>query len=124
MLYAQTGRSALATAILLAAMAYGIFIAIQYLPHKLESVSVNSVLESLASKQQTHPAPDVHSVEAALNRLLSINQLDELREDFQVQQSGDDFIVEVSYQRTINLLFDEKTLYYDQAITLESGKKP
>ena len=118
----QIGGSSIFNAILLLALAYGIFFGIQYIPQKIESTTVDSILESLSSSQQSEPATDVQSVEAAINRLLNVNQMDELRSNFHVRQSGYDFIVEVSYDRTINLIYEEKTVHYERAITLESRK--
>ena len=114
----EHGGSALGTVIFLAALGYAVFIGLQYVPQKIEDMSLNSILDSMHILQQQTPAGSVQAVEATIDRLLSTNELGELRGNFKVQQDGNTFIVTVSREWKLNLIFQEKLMKYEKTLTL------
>ncbi len=115
----QRGGSAISTAITLAVVAYLLFVGIQYVPQLIESGSIDSILESLEKNQQTDPAKSAGAVQGRINSLLDTNMMNDKRDVFSVRQNGNTVIVDVSYDRELNLLFDTRTMPYRKTITLE-----
>jgi hypothetical protein len=114
----ERGGSALGTVIFLAVLGYAVFIGLQYIPQKIEDMSLNSILDSMHILQQQTPVGSVQAVEAMIDRLLSTNELGELRGNFKVQQDGQTFIVTVSREWKLNLIFQEKLMKYEKTLTL------
>ena len=109
---------ALVTILVLAVLAYGVFVAIQYVPLRIESGSVDSILESMENSQQKAPANSVREVQDKITSLLSVNQRNDLKDSFNVRQNGNKFIITVKYERELNLLYEKKVLKYDKSLTL------
>lgn len=109
---------ALVTLIILALAAYGVFVGIQYVPLHIEATSVNSILESIGGSHRASPLSSVSEVEAKIKNLLNINEMRELEDKFQVRQHLGDFIIEVQYERKLNLLFENRVIQYDKSLTL------
>lgn len=115
----RQGGSALTTILILVVAGYGVFIGIQYVPQLIESGSVDSILESVDSLQRIEPFTSVGTVEAKINGLLNINEMDNMKDNFNVRQEGNSFIVEVSYERELNLLYEKKKISYEKTLTLK-----
>ncbi len=115
----QRGGSAISTVVTLAVVAYLLFVAIQYVPQLLESSSIDSILESLEKNQQSDPAKSAGAVQGRINSLLDTNMMNDKRDLFSVRQNGNTVIVDVSYDRELNLLFETRTMPYRKTITLE-----
>ena len=115
----QRGASALGTVIFLAALGYAVFVGLQYIPQKIENMSIDSILDSMHILQQQTPAGSVQAVEATIDRLLNTSELGELRGNFNVQQNGKTFVVTVSREWTLNLIYQEKLMKYEKTLTLE-----
>lgn len=114
----QAGASAVGTIIFLAVIGYGIYVGIQYVPQFIESSSVDSILDSLEINQREEPADSVQDVESRIKRLLDVNEMKNMEDSFDVRQDGNSFIVEVSYERELNLLYEVKKMKYEKTITL------
>jgi hypothetical protein len=115
----QRGASTLGTIILLGVLGYGVFIGLQYIPQKIEDLSVDSVLDSIETIQQQNPSAGVRNVEATLDRLLNTNNLQHLRSNFKVYQSGKDIIVTASREWKLNLIYTEHVMKYEKTRTLK-----
>jgi hypothetical protein len=114
----QRGASAVGTVILLAIAAYGVFVGIQYVPQLIESSSVDSILNSIEHDNRAAPGRSAQALRAKVDNHLSINQLTHLKDNFEVREWGSDYIIEVSYERTLNLLYETKTIKYENSLTL------
>jgi hypothetical protein len=110
--------SALVSLIVLVAVLYGAFLAIQYVPIAIESSSVDSILENLEKGHRTERAGSVQDVKDRIGNFLNINQMDDLQENFDASHSFGNYVVNVSYERELNLLFDRKALVYEKSVTL------
>lgn len=115
----QRGASAFGTVVILAIIAYGAFLGVQYIPQFIEAQTVDSILASLRSSQQVNPAASVAEVQSRLNSQLDINGLNDLKNSFRVSHFGERFVVDVSYERELNLLFDQKVIHYERSFPLD-----
>jgi hypothetical protein len=110
--------SALVTLIVLAVIVYGVFIGIQYVPLRIESTAIDSVLESIEISHKTTPLKNVNSIEGKILNLLNINQMKEMKDSFDVKQKGGGFVIEVSYERELNLILGNKVMQYEKSLVL------
>lgn len=115
----QTGASAIGMMLVLFVIVYGAFVGMQYLPQFIEAQTVDSILTSLRSSQQVNPAASVYEVESRIAGQLNINSMNDLENSFRVSHQGGHFIVDVSYERELNLLFTQKTIQYQRSVTLD-----
>lgn len=114
----QRGASAVGTMILLAVVAYGLYVGFQYVPQLIESRSVDSILTSIENTHRAEPVRDAQAVRSMIENHLHINHLNHLKDRFDVRQFGNDYIIEVSYERDLDLLFTRKVITYETSLTL------
>jgi hypothetical protein len=114
----QKGASAVGTVILLAIAAYGVFVGIQCVPQLIESGTVDSILTSIEHDHRTEPVRSTQALRTRVDSLLNVNQLDQLKDSFEVREWAGDYVIEVSYERELNLLFDTRTIKYEDSVTL------
>jgi nitric oxide reductase large subunit len=115
----QRGGSAVGTVILLAALGFGAFVGLQYIPQKIQNMTLDSILDSITSMQQESPAGSVQEVQTRIDRLIDTNEMDELRDNFKIAQDRSTFIVTVSREWKLNLLYTEKVMKYERILTLK-----
>lgn len=115
----QVGASAIGTVLLLVILAYGIFVGIQWVPQIIESSSVDSVLNSIESTHRSDPVRSAQAARTLIDNHLQINQMQDLKEVFTVREWANDYVIEVSYERQLNLLYETRTLHYEKSLTLD-----
>lgn len=115
----QRGASTLGTVIMLAVLGYGVFLGLQYVPQKIENMSLDSILESVESKYKVNPADSARDVDATIDALLSTNELRELKGNFKVMQSGNTITISVSREWKLNLIYAEKVMHYERTLALK-----
>ncbi len=114
----QHGASALGTVMMLAVLGYGVFLGIQWVPQKIQNMSLDSILESLESKQKQFPMRSIREVESTLDALLGTNNLTALKDNFKVMQSHNSIAIEVSREWKFNLIYAEKAMRYEKSLLL------
>lgn len=114
----QRGASAVGTIILLAIVTYGVFVGIQYVPQLIESGSVHSVLNSIEGAHHSDPARSAQAVRALVDNHLNRNQMNHLKNSFNVREFANDYVIEVSYERDLDLFFTKKIITYETSLTL------
>lgn len=115
----QQGGSGIGLIIFLAILAYGIFVGIQFVPQYIESNTVRTILKDLVEKNKIEPLGTIGAVQGAIDNQLYVNQMSDLKDHFSVTQYRGDFVVKVSYERELNLLYETKTITFDKSVTLE-----
>ena len=110
--------AAVVTILVFAVIAYAIFVGIQYIPLQLESSAVESILTTIQESEKTARSMNAGEVKNKINGLLNINQMDDMADSFKVSKYRGDFIVEVSYDRELNLLYAKKQMPYREKLTL------
>ena len=114
----QTGASAVVTAILLAALAYGVFIAIQYLPLFLESQSIDAVFDSIESDHKVEPISSTHDLRSKLQKYLEINDMQDIADRIDVSRNADGYTITIAYERELNLIYERRKLQFRQTLKL------
>lgn len=114
----QRGASGVGTVILLAIAAYGVYVGIQYVPQLIESSSVGSILNSIEHEHKAEPIRSAQALRAKVDNHLNINQLNHLKDSFSVREFGNEYIIEVSYERELNLLYETRKIKHENSLTL------
>lgn len=114
----RSGGSAVFNILVLIVLAYGVFLGIQYVPQVIESRTIDSILNSIKLENQTDPADSVQAVESMIDKHLSVNDMTGMRDQFLVDYMDREYTIQVSYERELNLGFEEKTLKYEKTMAL------
>lgn len=115
----QQGASSIGLFIILAIIGAGIYIGLQYIPQYIERGTVDSILGNLETAHKETPFSNTKSIQDMIGKQLDINQMDDLQESFTVTQDEATYIVKVSYERELNLLYEKKPIKYEKAIVLK-----
>jgi len=115
----QKGGSAVALIIVLAVFAYAVYVGLQYIPQRIESGTVDSILDSIAENHKTTPVQNVSEILSAITRQLNVNQMDDMKDNFKVSKYRGTYIIKASYERELNLGYEIKTIQYEKSRTLE-----
>jgi len=115
----QHGGSFLGNVFLLVLFVYGVYLAIQYVPLFIESSSLDSVLGSIEGQHQGNPYQGAQQVEQTIRNQLNLNQMDDMMQNVRVRESGNSISIEISYQRELDLVFQEKVLHYNKTLDLD-----
>lgn len=114
----QQGISGIGLIIIMAILGAGIYIGLQYIPQYIECGTVDSILESLEKANKETPFNSVKDIQDRIGKQLEMNQMDDLRDNFKVTQDGEMYIVRVSYERELNLIYKRKPMKYEKVIPL------
>lgn len=114
----QRGASAIGLIIILAIIGAGVYIGIQYIPQYVERSTVDSILSNIEKANKSRPVSSMKDVRDMISKQLDMNQMDDLRNSFTVKQDGDMYIIRVSYERVLNLIYTKKIMKYEKSITL------
>ena len=114
----QTGRAVIGTIIILAIFGFGFYIALQYIPQHIESGAVDSVLNHIKAKHKASPVRSVNEILDMISRQLDVNQMTDMKDNFYVRQISETYIIKVSYERELNLIYEKKPMHYEKTLTL------
>lgn len=115
----QRGASAIGIIITLAIIGIGAYIGFQYLPLYIEAGTVDSILTSIENADKEKPVTSVQQIRGMIEKQLNMNQMEELADSFKVTQDEEIFIVNVNYEREINLIYEKKLIITEKTLTLE-----
>ena len=110
--------SALSGLLIVAVLAYGVFIAIQYVPLHVESSTVDSVLSSIQGSHKAQPITSVSEAERKIDALLNVNEIRDMKEYFKVSDYRGEILIDVTYNRDLNLLFQTRAIRYEKSLVL------
>ena len=114
----QRGASAIGIIIILAIIGAGAYIGLQYIPQYIEASTVDSILSNIEQAHEETPVSSANNIRNMIEKQLDINQMDDLRDSFKVTQDEEIYIVTVSYERELNLIYEKKLMKYEKSITL------
>ena len=114
----QKGASAIVTIVILAVLAYAVYVGIQYVPQAIESKSVDSVLSSVEDDQRTNPVRTEYDVKAKVARYLQINEMSDMTENVSVNNFGGKTTITITYDRELDLLFKTHPMRYEKSLVL------
>lgn len=115
----QRGASAIGIIITLAIIGIGAYIGFQYLPLYIETGTVDSILTSIENADKEKPVTSAQQIRGMIEKQLNMNQMEELADSFKVTQDEEIFIVNVNYEREINLIYEKKLIITNKTLTLE-----
>jgi len=115
----QRGGSGIQLIIILALLGYGVFVGLQYIPLRIESGTVQAVLDNLVNSHKKEGFSDLRDVQAAVDKQLYINEREDLKNSFEVTSNRGRYVVTVRYDRELNLLYTKKTITTNESITLD-----
>ena len=116
----QAGKSKLGSFVFFALLAYVIFIGFQFVPQKLEEATVQSILTEVEKQHLAYRVTTRDEAWKNINRHLMINEMRDMQDIFEVSKPDQYVIIDVYYQRELNLLFTSFNRTYRQ--TLELGE--
>ena len=115
----QRGASAIGIIIILAIIGVGAYIGFQYLPLYIEAGTVDSILTSIENNYREKPVTSAQQIRGMIEKQLNMNQMEDLADSFKVTQDEEIFIVNVNYERELNLIYEKKLIITDKTLTLE-----
>ena len=115
----QQGASTITVLIILAIIGVSVYIGLQYIPQFIEKGTVDSIFGNIEKKHKENPFTSVQDLQNAINRQLNFNQVEDLRDNFKVTDYGEAYIVKVSYERELNLIYEKKTIQNNKTLTLK-----
>jgi hypothetical protein len=114
----QHGASAIVVIILLAVLGAGAYIGFQYIPQYIEASTVNSILNNLEKAHNRAPIRSVKTVREVIDKQLNMNQLDDLKDSFKITQGDGEYVIKVSFERDLNLIYRKKPMKYEKTLIL------
>lgn len=114
----EHGASSFTVIMVLALVGAGIYLGLQYIPQLIESGTVDAILSDVKKAHALKPVREVRELDEMIGRSLDVNQLEELRKQFTVTESEDEFIVDVAYARELNLLVTRYPINYKKSLAL------
>ena len=114
----QRGGSAVGNIIFLAILAYAVYVGLQWVPQLIESSNIDGILDSINENYRVDNDTGIEGIQAAISKQLSINEALDMQDRFTVTQHGNSYLISVTYERELNLLFGKKVLMYQKTVSL------
>ena len=115
----QKGASAIVVIIVLALLAYGVYLGIQYVPQAIESQAVSSILTTMKTDQQTDPVTTEEAAKAKVLRLLNVNEMNDMAKNLKVSRGAGTIKIRISYDRELDLGFKKHPMHYEKVLELK-----
>lgn len=115
----QKGASAIVTVIVLALLAYGVFVGIQYVPQAIESRAVDSIYSSIEKDHRLEPIRNEVEVKNKVIKMLQANDLNDLTKNVHVRRISGTTTVKVKYERELNLGYKTQPMVYEKTLVLK-----
>jgi len=115
----QHGASSIVVIIILAIIGAGAYIGLQYIPQYIEAGTVDSILSNIEKAHKRSPVRSTNALRDMIDKQLNMNQLDDLSDNFKVTQDGQEYIIEASFERELNLIYKKKPVKYEKILILK-----
>jgi len=115
----QKGASVIVLIIVLAIFGFAVYVGLQYIPQRIESSNVDSILDSIVQNHKATPVQNVDDILSAITRQLNVNEMDDMKDNFHVSKNGGKYTIKVGYERELNLGYETKKIQYEKTRTLE-----
>ena len=115
----QIGNSVFSLIVTLAVIAIGAYIGVQYIPQRLEFSTVESVLENIRQDHLVRRVASMQELQRSIDNQLNINEMNDLKRYFKVTYDGGMYVIKVSYERDLNLIYTTKQVRYDRSLALK-----
>jgi len=114
----QKGGSVISLIITLAIIGIAAYLAVQYVPQQIEFSTVGSILSKIEQDHRKTRVRSINELQHSIDNQLNVNEMNDLKDSFEIRQSGGMFVIRVSYERELNLIYDKKQMKYEKTITL------
>jgi len=114
----QKGASAIVTIIFLAVLGFAAFLGIQYVPQMIESKSIDSILRTMEDTQKTERVSTLVDAKNKVIKLLQINDMTDMQNNFTVEKSDGGIMITFSYDRELNLIYKKQPMQYRKKVRL------
>ena len=114
----QKGASAIGTIIMLAVLGFGVYVGIQFVPQMIESKSIDSVLRTMDETQKSDRVSSVAGATNKVIRLLQINEMNDMTDNFTVEKGDGGIVIAFSYDRELNLIYKIQPMQYRKKVRL------
>ncbi len=115
----QKGASAIATIIVLALLAYGVYLGIQYVPQAIESRTIDSIFTSVNKDHKMDPIRSADEAKSKVAKMLQVNEMNDMAKNVKVKQIAGTITIKVKYERELNLGFKTKPMPYEKTLVLK-----
>ncbi len=114
----QKGGSVISLIITLAIIGIAAYLAVQYVPQQIEFSTVGSILSKIEQDHRKTRVRSINELQHSIDNQLNVNEMNDLKDSFEIRQSGGMFVIRVSYERELNLIYANKQMKYEKTITL------
>lgn len=118
----QNGASFISLLITVAVLGYGVYVGLQYFPQFIESGTVNSILDNIKKNHRATPYRDTREIMSAIKRQLDMNLMNDMEDKFYITRNVDGYLIEVNYNRELDLYFEKKLMKYEKSLTLHYSR--
>jgi hypothetical protein len=115
----QTGGSVFGLIATLAIIGIGAYIGVQYIPQRIEVATVESILENIRQDHLARRVGSMHELQRSIDNQLNINEKNDLKKHFNLTHEGGMYVIKVSYERDLNLIYTTKQLHYNRSLALK-----
>lgn len=114
----QAGGSPIKTLIVLVIMGYGIFVGLQYVPQWVEARGVQSILNEIKADHAGNPVGSIGEARTRLIKMLQVNEMNDMVDKFTISNRRGSIVIAFSYDRDLNLGYEQRVIHYGQTVTL------
>lgn len=115
----QKGASAVVTVIVLAVLAYGVYIGIQYVPQAIESRAIDSIFSTISKEHKLDPIGSAGEARSKVAKMLNVNEMNDMAKNLKVKQNAGTITIKIKYERELNLGFKTKPMPYEKTLVLK-----
>lgn len=115
----QQGGSAIGNIILILVVGYVAYVGLHYAPIFIESRTVDSILHNIDLATDSAPAQSMHDAQQMIDKQLMINGMSHMQDKFRIRRMGGGYEIQVSYERPLDLLFEQKSLEFRKGLVLQ-----
>jgi hypothetical protein len=115
----QKGASAIFTIIVLALLAYGVYLGIQYAPQAIESRAIDSIFATVDKDHKMDPMQSADEARSKVAKMLQVNEMNDMAKNVKVKQIAGTITIKIKYERELNLGFKTKPMAYEKTLVLK-----
>lgn len=115
----QRGGSLILIIVVLAVLGVLGFVGLQYVPQSMESGKIDTILTSINRSFDETPVTTEQEVKELIAKRLEINEMLGMNDAFSVKRKDGGFLITVSYERELNLLYEKRPMKYEKTLLLE-----
>jgi hypothetical protein len=115
----QKGASAIVTIIVLALLAYGVYLGIQYVPQAIESRAIDSIFAAVNKDHKMDPIRSADGARSKVAKMLQVNEMNDMAKNVKAKQIAGTITIKIKYERELNLGFKTKPMPYEKTLVLK-----